>query len=184
MDKFKLRGEFINVEKNIQKLEELDTVKEWIDFKHFVYIDNRPEYIGSISYNYFRKELIFENYGFLPIEALVLGGTEKPDNPELIGRFGEGMKVCALTLLRAGKYINITDQSREIRFFFRQEPLINNLECLHYSSNYEKVSPKNKVKVIIGNIELEEWKQSYKLKFLDLTDINLKIIKPKDKSFG
>ena len=47
--------------------------------------------------------LRIENKGVvLPHEALLLGHTTKDDNPETIGHFGEGLKLAALCLTRAG----------------------------------------------------------------------------------
>lgn len=54
------------------------------------------------------NRLVIENIGAkLPIQALLLGHTTKHDNASLIGKFGEGLKLGILALVRAGTKIQI-----------------------------------------------------------------------------
>src|ERR1700691_2357824 len=47
--------------------------------------------------------LVIENEGCtMPYEALLLGHTSKIGHAEMIGHYGEGMKIGILSLLRAG----------------------------------------------------------------------------------
>lgn len=67
--------------------------------------DAEVEYKAPMSVEYFPKEekLLIRNKGAaLPLEALLIGHTSKADRPELIGQFGEGLKLGILALIRAG----------------------------------------------------------------------------------
>jgi len=56
--------------------------------------------------------LIVENEGcFLPHEALLFGHTTKSDRTDTIGKFGEGLKLGVLALVRAGHAVRIRSGS-------------------------------------------------------------------------
>ena len=73
-------------------------------FREYTFMFN-DEAIGSIKYDHTQHVLKCSNPGIIPIEAILLGGTEKnrTKSLEVIGRFGEGMKLAALALLREDK---------------------------------------------------------------------------------
>jgi len=66
------------------------------------------------DYNRKTKTLILRNVGTtLPKTALVLGESEKPDGDEVIGQFGEGMKLACLVLLRERFVVKIRNGANE-----------------------------------------------------------------------
>ena len=74
---------------------------------------NRAQILGEIIYDPGKEMLSVWNIGHLETGDLLLGGTKDlDDNVELIGRFGEGMKLSALALLRAGKPISIMNGTK------------------------------------------------------------------------
>lgn len=54
-----------------------------------------------------KRGVIWDNGPGLPISALVMGNTTKRDNPDVIGQFGEGLKLACLVLSRMGRDIKI-----------------------------------------------------------------------------
>lgn len=70
--------------------------------------DAEIEYGAKMSIRHSGDTLTFTNTGCrLPLEALLLGHTTKADNESLAGQFGEGMKLGALALVRAGHAVMI-----------------------------------------------------------------------------
>ena len=65
--------------------------------------NSNGEIVGEIKYNEEQKTLIIWNNGKLEKGNLLLGGFKDTNNDEIIGRFGEGMKLSALALCRADK---------------------------------------------------------------------------------
>jgi hypothetical protein len=56
--------------------------------------------MGWIDYDIMNKRLIFKNKGKIPAFCILLGGSTKQNDLNLIGTFGEGFKIAALVLLR------------------------------------------------------------------------------------
>ncbi len=66
------------------------------------------EIFGQIEYNEVNKILKIWNQGSLETGDLLLGGIKDIiNNDEIIGRFGEGMKLAALAFVREGKLFSI-----------------------------------------------------------------------------
>ena len=72
--------------------------------------DAETEYNAPLTVRY-RKDsntVGIENDGCpLPYEALLLGHTSKVGRPDLIGKFGEGLKLGILALVRTGLPVKI-----------------------------------------------------------------------------
>jgi hypothetical protein len=64
---------------------------------------NKDELYGEIKYDKEKKELMVSNKGFINENSLSLGSQKHIEfeiNNDIIGRFGEGMKITILTFLR------------------------------------------------------------------------------------
>jgi hypothetical protein len=120
--------------------------------------DAQTEFGATFEVRY-RKDtgvLVIENDGTtLPHEALLFGHTSKSDRGDLIGKFGEGLKLGVLALVRAGHAVKIRSGSEV------WTPSIERSEKFHADVlvfNIDKGrEPKNRVQVEIGNIAEESW---------------------------
>ena len=107
----------------------------------FIFYNNchRDEIVGEIKYDEDDGgKLTVWNYGKLERGNLLLGGFKDPDNPGLIGRFGEGMKLSALALCRKEKKIEKGEEI-EIRRNFN---IYTNNECWEF-----RIMPDDEFKV-------------------------------------
>ena len=118
---------------------------------------------GKIRYNFKKKELSITNEGEILLADFLLGGSkEELSNPDIIGVFGEGMKLAVLALCRLEK--NVTIISSEKLYSFRIKEDFNFIKnnqpqkCLHCRIGKNNNSNmKGKVNVIIENISKNEW---------------------------
>ena len=70
--------------------------------------DAETEMKAEFSVTHQLDTLYIENHGVtLPYKALLLGNTTKADKSQLIGQFGEGLKLGLLALCRAGRRVRI-----------------------------------------------------------------------------
>lgn len=115
------------------------------------------------------QTLYIENEGvLLTREALLLGATTKTDRADLIGRFGEGLKLGTLALVRAGRPVKIRtgkevwsptiEQSKE----FGAPVLVFDIQ----GGNEDK----KRVRVEIGGVTSIEW-DTLRERFLFTSDI-------------
>eukprot|EP01084_Bolivina_argentea_P136300 240054_1 len=138
--------------------------------------------LGKITYDPLAKMLIIENPGTINKFNLLLGGSgaiKKEDNPDIIGRFGEGMKLAALALLRPtqkpykdylethNRILTIDTGGDRWSFKLEKDKNFNDEICLFYKIS--KLSPKKLEKLRnqwtytkIYGLTLEEWNNSYK----------------------
>ena len=164
------------------------------DFDKFLNYEfyNNNEKLGEIIYNEKEQILTIINKGELILDNLVFGSKkEKSNNNEVIGKFGEGMKLGILALIRLKKNINIISSDRIFGFelckgdfILKDENGSNILHCVF--SKYKKNDMNNKVKVSIGNISKNEWNDEI-FKYLWLLDKeNFEIYETKqyDKKIG
>jgi hypothetical protein len=164
----------------------------------------QEQVIGQIEYNHILRTLQCSNPGRIPIEAILLGGTEKNkmQSLEVIGRFGEGMKLAALALLREGKTFLIKTGGQVWTFFLKEDSTFKHI-CLHFSivglaqkveaattSTPEAPNNNNNNVIVtettvaeIGNLSIEEWNENIK-HFLDLTDETLCSVPGSDRTMG
>lgn len=120
--------------------------------------DAKVEFNATFEVRY-RKEtctLVIENEGCtLPHEALLFGHTTKTDRADLIGKFGEGLKLGVLALVRAGHAVKIRSGSEvwlpkiERSEKFDADVLVFNIE--------KGREPKNRVQVEIANVSEADW---------------------------
>jgi hypothetical protein len=102
--------------------------------------------------------LVIENEGaILPHEALLLGHTSKQDRPDLIGKFGEGLKLGILALVRAGHPVKIRSGG-EVWLPSIQRSETFNADVLVFDIT-KGLKPRNRVAIEVGNIDAETWDQ-------------------------
>ena len=120
--------------------------------------DAKVEFNASFAVKYLKdtKTLVIENEGCtLPHEALLLGHTTKTDRSSLIGKFGEGLKLGILALVRAGHAVKIRSGS-EVWLPSIQKSEKFNAEVLCFDIDKGRAA-KNRVSVEIGGIEADAW---------------------------
>jgi hypothetical protein len=121
--------------------------------------DAEVEYGAKLTVRY-RKEtgtVVIENTGcVLPYEALLLGHTTKTDRADLIGKFGEGLKLGVLALVRAGHSVKIRTGSEVwVPSIQRSETFKADVLVFEITRNH---ADKNRVQVEIGNLGEGAWK--------------------------
>lgn len=102
--------------------------------------------------------LRIENEGTtLPIKALLLGHTSKSGNSKLIGKFGEGLKLGVLALVRAGHSVKIRNGSEVwVPSIERSELFDDNVLTFSIEKGRE---PKNRVRVEVGGVSKDTWEK-------------------------
>jgi hypothetical protein len=134
---------------------------------------NNNEIYGAINYIKEQETLMIWNKGNLETANLLLGGTKDIQNSvDIIGRFGEGMKLSALSLIRENKDRNKKDNDTKLNIYtcgkiwrFKVQKAVgftrNGIEqlCLHWCcEDYPKDEYKDKVVCEIIGISENEWK--------------------------
>jgi hypothetical protein len=112
--------------------------------------------IMSIRHRKDRSTLVIENVGcILPHEALLLGHTTKNDRGDLIGKFGEGLKLGVLALVRAGHPVKIRSGSEVwIPSIQRSEKFDAEVLVFDISTGRKN---ENRVQVEVGSIDQGTW---------------------------
>ena len=153
---------------------------------NFVHKDTN-EIFGQILYNEVNNTLKVWNNGKLETGDLLLGGLKDDlNNEEIIGRFGEGMKLAALAFVRKNKRFSIITDGKLWSFIQKNDNnFIKNGQpqpCLHWKGencNIERYA--NKVTIEITPFSLDEW-IPYIDNFLWLTQRNVGRINAKDSN--
>jgi len=124
--------------------------------------------------------LVIENDGVeLPHEALLLGHSTKTENRELIGKFGEGLKLGILALVRAGHPVKIRSGSEVwIPSIQRSEKFAADVLVFEIASGRQL---KKRVSVEVEGIDEDAWIQM-KSCFLFLNDLGDDKIKTEEGS--
>ena len=144
------------------------------DFVH----SETNEKLGEIRYDKENKVLTVWNLGTLETADLLLGGKKgETKNDEIIGRFGEGMKLAALSFGRLNKIFIIITGGEEWRFEIKEDKNFTRngqpQKCLFWwKAKTKNKDYKDKIVVIIRNIELDEWKNEID-NYLWLTQKNI-----------
>jgi hypothetical protein len=112
------------------------------------------------------SKLIIENEGVeLPHEALLFGATTKAGRDDLIGQFGEGLKLGVLALVRAGFNVKIRSGGEVwVPEIIRSEKFNARILAFDIRKGYE---PKRRVRVEICGLSREGW-EGLKTTFLFL----------------
>ena len=118
--------------------------------------DARIEHSGDLKVDYRNGTVRIENTGVrLPYEALLLGHTSKDGRDDLIGKFGEGLKLGLLALVRAGRRVKIRSggevwtPSIEQSTKFDAEVLVIDIQ--------KGRADKNRVRIEVLDISKDEW---------------------------
>ena len=183
-----LDGVIMNIGKKNIKVIPYGPTHNNIQFQYkFIHKDNPNDMFGEIEYNEVNKILKIWNKGSLETGDLLLGGIKDTlNNEEIIGRFGEGMKLAALAFVREGKIFSIMTGGKLWSFTQKTDDnFIKNGQaqnCLHWKGENLKLDEyKDKVTVEITNISLDEWTQQID-NFLWLTQKNIGQINAKDNN--
>ena len=174
-----LDGIIMNIGKKNIKIIPYGPTHNNIQFQYkFIHKDNPNDMFGEIEYNEVNKILKIWNKGSLETGDLLLGGIKDTlNNEEIIGRFGEGMKLAALSFVREGKFISIITSGKCWSFTQKlDDKFIKNGQpqnCLHWKADdFSLEEYKDKVTVEITGITLDEWTEQID-KFLWLTQKNV-----------
>jgi len=134
-------------------------------------IDGQEEYGCELNVSYTpNNKLVVENVGgSIPKEALLIGFTTKRGSEELIGKFGEGLKLGVLALLRAGNTVKIKNNG-EIWTPVIEKSDNFDAEVLKFKITKSK-KPGTGLRVLIGNLSRQRWNK-YKRSFLVLKQKN------------
>lgn len=170
---------------NIKKYGEIFTIngkKSQLNFEFTKIDENRS--CGKIEYDKINKILSISNEGELCLADFVLGETtkDKQANLNLIGHFGEGMKLAILALCRENKNVIILSSNQKYTFSLKEDPNLKKdskiIKCLHYNiesfNKNDEDYMENQIKVIINNISEEEWSNQIN-NYLWLIDNNIEI---------
>lgn len=120
--------------------------------------DAKTEFGASFDVTY-RKDastLVLTNDGCtLPHEALLFGHTSKDGRGDLIGKFGEGLKLGVLALVRSEHAVKIRSGSEVwVPAIERSERFNADVLVFNIASGREQ---KNRVQVEIGNVSEGDW---------------------------
>lgn len=156
-----------------EKYKNFDNQEDFDKFLNFEFFEKgNNEKLGEILYDEKKRLLTITNKGEIILRNLYLGSKkEKKNNNEIIGQFGEGMKLGILSLLRKDKKVYIISSNNNFYFELCEGNFENDDSKILFCnlSKYHKNDMKNKVKVIISNITKNEWNDEI-FKFLWLLD--------------
>ena len=167
------------------KVDPLDPVRNGVKYQfRFIHKDTGEPY-GEILYNEVNNTLTIWNKGKLETGDLLLGGTKDiENNKEIIGRFGEGMKLAALAFVRKNKRFSIITDGKSWTFIQKTDAnFIKNGQpqlCLHWKGENCNIEP-NKVTIKVSPFSLNEW-IPYIDNFLWLTQRHVGRIDAKDSN--
>lgn len=120
--------------------------------------DGETEYSAELKVEWKGGTLSIENTGVtLPINALLFGHTTKLGRGDMIGKFGEGLKLGMLALVRAGHSVKIRTGSEvwtpilEKSELFGTDVLVVNID--------RGREPKNRIRVEIRGISESQWEE-------------------------
>ena len=135
--------------------------KKYLDFDFLNKEKNKI--FGQIRYDDENKILTISNVGELFLADFLLGGSkDEQNNSEIIGTFGEGMKLAILALCRLEKDVIIISSNKKYSFRLKEDNnfIKNSIpqKCLHCKiEEYCEHDSKEQIKVIIHNITRQEW---------------------------
>lgn len=132
--------------------------------------DSEVEHSAVLDIDVHNGTLRIENDGVtLAREALLLGTSSKSERSDTIGKFGEGLKLGILALVRAGFPVKIRTGSEVWEAAIeRSEKYDANVLCFHITGGREF---RNRIRVEVGNVGEEGW-NAVKDRFLFLLKLN------------
>lgn len=111
------------------------------------------------------QQLIVSNQGVrLDRSVWLMGVTSKLDDPNARGMFGEGMKIGALALVRAGRPIQIVNDDETWTCSLQESDLFSGQQVLTIQTRKRPTTGHFEVRIPCSS---EEW-ADYQLRFLDL----------------
>ena len=150
----------LRVEKNGKEYT-INGRKKCLDY-NFINI-NEGKIYGEIKYDNESNILYISNEGEILLADFLLGGSkDEESNSEIIGTFGEGMKLAILALCRLEKNVTIFSSNKKYSFAIKEDNnFVKNSQvqkCLHCKiEEYYNHNLKGKVMVKINNINEDEW---------------------------
>lgn len=91
---------------------------------NFIFQNKDGKNFGEIKYNKEKKDLLISNIGKLETGDLLFGCEKGIENEEdIIGRFGEGLKLAALTLNKLNKKFLIKTNKKIWSFNIKKDEL-------------------------------------------------------------
>ena len=122
-------------------------------------VGKTPVVLGSIKYDENSKQLTLTNKGVIPMEGLLMGGGVKagvePD-PNIAGRFGEGLKLAVLCALRSKRTITIKTGGSLWTFGLRWDPFFGQ-HCVYFLIDEDKTHDPEWTTIVVGGLSREEW---------------------------
>lgn len=117
--------------------------------------DAETEFKAPLSVSRYKNTLRIENDGaVLPHEALLLGHTTKADRKDLLGQWGEGLKLGLLALIRSGRTVKIRSGNEVwIPSIQKSEKFDANVLVV----DIQKRVNQNRVRIEVGGVTKEEW---------------------------
>ena len=170
--------------KSIGEKHNINGIFTYLDFDFLK--NNELTIYGKIRYDEENKTLTISNKGKLYLGNFLLGSLkEEIKNPELIGKFGEGMKLAILALCRKKKDVIIISANKKFSFIIKEDFnfLQNNQpqKCLHCKiENFQNNNIDDNIEVTIQNINKDEWGENIK-NYLWLVEDNIDIYTSIDK---
>lgn len=131
--------------------------------------DAETELDAPFTVQHHGNTLCLSNTGArMPREALLMGHTTKRGNNELIGKFGEGLKLGVLALVRAGHTVVIENGDEIWKPVLRRSQIFDS-PVLAFSIT-RKRTPADGVRVRVGGIWKDQWTE-FKSRFLFLAGV-------------
>jgi len=120
--------------------------------------DAEVEHSAPMKVDWYNDTLRIENEGTtLPTKALLLGHTSKLGNSQMIGKFGEGLKLGVLALVRAGHEVKIRNGSEVwIPTIERSDVFGEDVLVFDITGGREV---KNRIRVEIAGVTKEAWEK-------------------------
>lgn len=131
--------------------------------------DAETELNAPFTVKHYGNTLCLSNTGArMPREALLMGHTTKRGNNELIGKFGEGLKLGVLALVRAGHTVVIDNGDETWKPVLRRSKIFDS-PVLTFSIT-RKRTPVDGVQVRVGGIWKDQWTE-FRSRFLFLSGV-------------
>lgn len=120
--------------------------------------DAEVEHHAPMTIDWYNDTLRIENAGVvLPLKVLLFGHTTKLGNSQMIGKFGEGLKLAMLALVRAGHDVKIRNGDEVwVPSFEHSETFDDKVLTFRIDGGREA---RNRVRIEIGGVTKESWEK-------------------------